>query len=68
MKRGLKVAPRCCPLTTPGGVEEDSPMKRGLKVPVAGAGAAKLDVEEDSPMKRGLKGQIGEAGRCGHGC
>ena len=58
MKRGLKVQ-RLAARQAPGIVEEDSPMKRGLK----GTGQGHYDslrayVEEDSPMKRGLKGKV----------
>ena len=63
MKRGLKVVATLANRIDLK-VEEDSPMKRGLKVitPVPDAGCAAL-VEEDSPMKRGLKA----TGRCWRG-
>ncbi len=38
------------------GIEESSPMKRGLKVGQGSVGGRADDIEESSPMKRGLKG------------
>ena len=41
------------------GVEENSPMKRGLKYLRRGREGLMFHVEENSPMKRGLKSMLG---------
>ena len=58
MKRGLKVRSRY-PRTDHVLVEENSPMKRGLKAMTRRARRRRRSyVEENSPMKRGLKAEI----------